>query len=227
MKSCIPICLVIFLLSGCSKQGLNEKAAFASIDKRLKGEGQVLMVRIGRVGSHCVSMEVNGETYPVDISPDQDLDTIIARKAGYVAVTSDGNDYWKVTLTSSGHAFVDSQHEQPYSPEAPNGCDYSSLDMPLARPVAVKVTGITGDNDSAQATYLWKWQLTELGTMLQGSGPIYSTLTTEQKEKLSKLLSDSTFAPDKSAPMPSDSPTGATYEAKAQFKRSQAGWRIQ
>lgn len=228
MRSCIPIFLgFILILSGCSKQALDANTAFASIDKKLNGEAHRLMVRVGRVGSHCVTLDVNGQTYPVDINPDKDLDTMIASRAGYVAVTPDGKDFWKVALTSSGQAFLDSQHERPYSPEAPNGCSYSSVDMTLARPVAVKVTSISGDNNAAEATYAWKWQLTDLGTMLRDNGAVYSNLTPEQKAKLTERLSDTTFAPAISAPLPPDQQMNSTYEAKAEFKRSESGWRLQ
>ena len=226
MKSFVLL-FTLLMLAGCSRQMLDDNTASSSIERKLNGKMQEFGVQIGRVGSHCSSSDVGGNSIEFDMNPDKDIEKVVAQKAGYITIAPDGKDYWKVALTSQGQAFIDSEHKQLYSREAQKGCDFMTAQLPVARPVLVKIKQITGDDRSAEATYLWKWTLTDLGAKLRDSGSVYTGLNAQQRKDLSEHLSDAMFGFPISLPLPSEQDMNKEYEAKAQFKKSDDGWRLQ
>ncbi len=225
MKSFILL-FTLLMLAGCSKQALDEDTASSGIQRKLRGEVRNIHVYVGRVGSHCSATEIGGKKYYVDMNPDKDMENLAAQKAGYITVAPDGTGYWKVALTSQGQALIDAQNVQP-AREVEEGCDNVMDDFPAARPVLVKITQITGDDQAAEATYLWKWTLTDLGAKLRENGSVYTELNSQQRKVLSERLADPLFGFPISLPFPSEQDMNKTYEAKVRFKKTDDGWRPQ
>lgn len=226
-RSILLLALVFCLCIGCSKQALDSTTAFSSIDHKLKGQKQALLVYIGRVGSHCDFAQIGNNSFPVDLNPDKIYEMVTVRKAGYITVAPDGKDFWKVALTPQGQSFLDAEHQKLFDHETPNGCDFMVVDFPVARPVAVKVMNVSGDENTAEADYVWQWKLTELGNALQENGSVYRTLSPATQHELRDWLAKNVYAPSISLPLPADQELTKTYEATAQFKKAEDGWRIQ
>lgn len=215
------------LLAGCTKDTLDRKIAQPQIEKKLHGMGKSLTVRVGRVGSHCSSIEAGGNTFEVDDNPNQSPDTLAAIKAGYVTAVPDGKDFWKVSLTPAGKAFADAEHVSAQQHEAKNGCETDIYFLPVASPQLFMIDGVSVGDQEPEVTYLWKWNVTDLGATLRENGSAYKQMTSEERRKLEEFLNLAEYGPHLSIPVPEEHNPPLVTKASVKFKRFDNGWRIQ
>jgi hypothetical protein len=173
------------------------------VQQKLSSEPKVIYVKVGRVGAHCAEI-IGGNDIELDLNPQQNIDTIVAVKAGYLTFVPDGKDFWDVTLTDKGKAAIrlDSRVAL-YGHQTLKGCDYQQADFIVARGALVKTTATKDDNNSPEIEYSWKWEPTELGRALTQTGEIYSKLNSKQREDLRRSLADSEMSPPMSVPVDS------------------------
>jgi len=182
--------LLLCMLPGCSIGKLDTQTATQEIQSRFKLNNSSIIITVGRVSEHCILYTENGVEHERGIKPEQDIDTVVGLKAGYLTVTRDGGDFWKISLTEKGKTAHDSSWSDP-TPNTSNGCDYQDYGFVVARPELVGVTGISGDRNMARVDYQYKWVPTELGQALRKNGAIYSQLTDMQRILLSVSSHDS------------------------------------
>jgi hypothetical protein len=218
--------LVIFgLLLGCTGT-LDRETAAEKINRQFRVNQRDLEFHVGRIGSHCAYVDVEGKQEQIDMNPAESIATVVAMKAGYVTVTPDGKDYWKVDLTDKGRAFMTAQHQELYGRHVQMGCDYEQAQFAIAKASVVEVTGVTTGEDSRIVEYRWKWAPTELGIALRENGDLYSKLAPEQRAKLLGDVNSYGYAPGTNLPIPVP-PEGPTSLATAKFKHYDDGWRLE
>lgn len=215
------------LVAGCTKDTLDRKIAQPQIEKRLHGMGKTLTVQVGRVGSHCYSMDAGGTTIALDGDPAQSPDTMAAIKAGYVSSVPDGKDFWKIALTPAGKAFADAEHISPQQHEAKNGCDTEVYFLPLATPQFFMIDAVSLDEKEPEVTYYWKWHVTDLGAIFREDGAAYKQMTPEERQKLEHFINLTEYGPHLTIPVPEDHNPPLVTKASVKFKRFDNGWRIQ
>jgi hypothetical protein len=215
----------LLLVLGCSKGSLDRDTAFRKITQNANAKRK-LRTWVGRVGRHC---SVLGDKVKSELSmdPNADISSVVAAKAGYVTFAPDGKDFWKISLTDKGQAVLDAQHEKPYARKTNDGCDYELVNFLIAKQNVSQVTGITGDDASAEAEYRWTWELTELGAALREQGDIYSKLTSEQQDDLRRDFGGDILAPAMELPVPSEEEIKNGARGTMKFKKYDNGWHAQ
>lgn len=217
------------LLLGCSNGQLDRNTAAKAIDARFKDDITGIFVETGRVGPHCAYQDKDGRVGPLDLTPDKDVDVMVAIAAGYLTMRPDGPDYWQLTLTDKGKAapnmegvegvkVLRSQHDR----DTLNGCDFRPFTFAVAYKEVVKITGISGDKDARVVEFDWKWTPTELGRALRADGDVYRKLTPEQRQHL--LPHSPVAVVFVRIPVP---PEEEINHGMAPFKKYDDGWRLQ
>jgi hypothetical protein len=220
------LALICFcLLLGCSGNTLDRDTALKELNSKFRAKRRDLMFNIGRVGSHCSTVDLGeGKRGEIDLDPGKKIATIVAMKGGYVTVVPDGKDYWKVDLTARGKSFMDAQRKHPYGNEKQKGCDFEQVEFPIAEGSVLEVTGITEGEALRGVDFQWKWQPTELGVRLREDGDIYSMLTPAQREDLAYMLNVGETGVRLPVPLP---PADSSIRSTVRFKKYDDGWRIQ
>jgi|GEM_PF-5884144 hypothetical protein len=227
----VVLLLVAGILAGCSSEKKSTSEKLIPMDKNiaaqeirisLKIEEVDLFVQVGRVGRHCVEKGLYGNSMENSMDPESDLNTIIAKRAGYVTVVPDGKGFWKVTLTDQGNtAMAQGSEGKPFAHNSGAGCDYQQVDFPLATPELVDVTDLSADQIYPKADYTWKWKPTELGQALRQDGRIYRSLNSVQRVELGVFKRG--IAEMLPMPVP---PEDYTKNSTATFKRDKKGWTV-
>jgi len=221
MKWCLALAC---LLLGCSNGQLDRKTAGKAIDARFSDDVSGIMVYVGKVGSHCASLENDGRQVPEDLTPEKQVEVVVAREAGLLTVTPDGPDYWQLTLTDKGKAAAPDMERlrlHDYH-NTLNGCDYRTVMFAVASMEIVKVIGISGEKDTRSVDFEWRWKPTELGVGLRENGSIYQKLGPEQRKMLHVFNLTDVAAVH--IPVPSDD---AINRNRLPFKKYDDGWRLQ
>lgn len=210
---------------GCSSGSLDRKTAAQAIQERFKDDITGMMVQVGRVGAHCASPEKDGSQTPEDLTPEKHVEIVIAGLAGYLTVTPDGPDFWRLTLTDKGRAAASKMEHFRLADDhnTLNSCDYRTFMFPVAAMEILKVTGISGEQDARMVDFEWRWNPTEFGEMLRESGSIYQKLTPEQRKKRIFVFNPTDIA-HVEIPVP---PDDAVQSAHLPFKKYDDGWRLQ
>jgi hypothetical protein len=217
--------LLISLLAGRSAGKLNRSTAEKEIQSHFKGNQSTIVIQVGRVSSHCVHVSQRDGTEKVeDLNPQTALGTIVATKAGYVTVTPDGENFWKVDLTDKGRQVHDPswQVTGAYHNQL-KGCDYKLSSFIVAHPELAKITNLSGDETAPTVNFEWTWVATEFGATLRENGPVYSQLVPEQKKALSSViqLDPETAVFKVLVPVP---PEGQMQQETVQFQKSGGSW---
>jgi DNA-binding MarR family transcriptional regulator len=227
MKKVFPITIIfsICLMAGCSGVP-SQESALASINSSYGASPRSLTFKIGRVGPNCYFLS-SGQQVPADLTPQRDMPLTILERAGYVTVTPDGKDFWKVELSEKGRA-LQAKHEQvflrePYGHETGNGCDYYQVDLPVARAVAVQISAMRPGESSCEYDFSWHWQPTELASFLEQDSEIFSKLTPQQKEQLSKQANAYGDSPPLPLPFPANA-GNVLAKRTAIFRKHDKGW---
>ena len=221
-RALLPVLLVVM---GCSHNTLDRTTARDIINKEFSKRTERILLRIGRVGSHCQTLTEEGRTEYVDLNPATDTTSIIAHAAGYTDVVPDGNGFWKVNLTDQGRAFVDAYHVVPEAPDASSHCGYQFYALPLATAQVSDLTGIVPGETMSRAEFLWTWSLTDLGRSLRAGGKSYTALDEIHRDGLKDFLA-SHPGPVLPIPVPSDDELKALHSDAAQFVKYDDGWRM-
>jgi hypothetical protein len=216
---------VAVLVIGCSKGTLDRKSASEKINEAFSEESVHIPVRIGRVGSHCETRTIHGETRDIDLNPAADPAAVIASASGYIDAVPDGQDFWRVTLTDPGRAFVKTHDVAPKPSVDPNHCGYQIYSLPIATAKVTEVTGIVPGDKTSQVEFAWKWSLTDLGMALRANGKVYSALTEIQRRSLQDWFSMNP-GPLLSVPAPSDEDLKRDHHETVQFVKYDDGWRL-
>lgn len=220
----LSLVLVLALLSGCSHDSLDRESAAKAINSRFEMDQKHILFNLGRVGSHCETVVLpSGEPFESDQDPGKDTSALIAARAGYITVVPDGKDYWKVTLTDKGQAFLNQHPDHHVEIERTKGCEFRLVAFPVATASVVDVTGVTTGDVEREVDYTWKWVLTDLGVSLRENGEIYQKLTPHERDLLESSLNAGSIGPKLPLPIPDDKVNRAT----SNFKRYDKGWRLQ
>jgi len=150
---------------------------------------------------------------------------VIANVAGYIDAVPDGQDFWKVTLTDRGRAFVKTHDVAPKPSVDPNHCGYQVYSLPLATPKVTEVTGIVPGDQTSQVEFAWNWSLTDLGKALRANGKVYSALTEIQRRSLQDWFAMNP-GPLLPVPAPSDEDLKRDHHDTVQFVKYDDGWRL-
>jgi hypothetical protein len=128
---------------------------------------------------------------PEDLTPEKHVEIVIAGLAGYLTVTPDGPDFWRLTLTDKGKAAASKMEHFRLADDhnTLNSCDYRTFMFPVAAMEILKVTGISGEQDARMVDFEWRWKPTEFGEMLRESGSIYQKLSRPSSAKKGFLSS--------------------------------------
>jgi hypothetical protein len=217
--------LIILLLTlaqiGCSKKDkLDDATAVKAVNSMLDDKARI-ETHIGHVGADCIQFYLNGEEAPTDLDPGKSDFTFIAEQAGYFKETPDGPGFWTVSLTDRGEKAV-AAGDIKLKPVPPRkGCDYQQATLILGRTELDKITRITGDEDSTQIDYTYRWRLTDLGRALRQNGAIYKLLDEDQRKSLEKYSHG--FFHMLPIPAPDDSYTDSE---SVRVKKYPEGWRV-
>lgn len=203
-----------------SKAPLDKSTAASELKTYLAIGDTALSVYVGRTGKRCVETQSNGEKITVNSSPDSDISSLIATRAGYITVSPDGKGFWKTALADQGSKAL-APNEKPYAHTVGGGCDYQQVDFTLATPELVEVTAILGTERVPSVQYSWKWNVTELGRALRQDGKVYPTLNEEQR--LSLGFSKRGLVEMLPIPVPPENFIG---HSTAAFTRDGNGWAI-
>ena len=173
------VALAGFLSLSANKE---EKAQAEDVAaKFLLTQRKTLFTDLGRVGLHCGEYEVvPGMKNELTIDPNVRIDMLVLKNAGFTSVAPDGANYWKVSWTTKGQAFIDSQKIKGGNREQETGCDYQTFDLPLAIPTLVDIT----NTKPGEREFKWKFVPTELGLSLQQKGNAYVQLSDNDKQQL-------------------------------------------
>lgn len=90
--------------------------------------------------------------------------------------------------------------------------------VPTARKELIEVTGLTGEGDTFQAEYTWKWVPNEVGKSLDSS--------TEEFRKLSEKIRQDLIAPGGLKSRDQTISFEGTNQGKATFRKYDDGWRL-
>jgi len=220
--------LLVFLM-GCSSGSLNRRTAKDAIQNRFNDDISGILLHIGRVGSHCFSLDYRNQQSPIDLTPGKSVETAVAQLAGYIDVKPDGPDYWLVTLTQKGKTAMNMERLKfGDDHNTLNACDHRGWAFALASMDVVQVTGISNDqgkgSDARMVDFQWRWKPTELGEMLRENGSMYQKLTPEQRKELKNSIFNPTDPSRVEIPV---LPDDAIHSARLPFKKYDDGWRLQ
>jgi DNA-binding MarR family transcriptional regulator len=226
MRFCLLLaCLV---LAGCQSKPPDNEDALSRINSRYQLWTRSLILKIGRVGPNCYFLS-SGQEVPLNLTPSDDTELTVAQRAGYLTVTPDGKDFWKVELTEKGRASLAQNeqvsHRSPYGHETGNGCDFYQVEFPIARATAIEITASRPDEQSCEYDFSWRWQPTELASVLQRDAEIFSRLTPQEKEQLSKEINAFGGSPPLPVPFPS-SAESSLNKRTAVFTKHSDGWKF-
>jgi hypothetical protein len=175
-----------------------------------------LIVEVGRVGKSCPE-----EDGTIDLEPNESIDTIVARKAGYVVVTPEGRDFWRVELTAKGReVFLQDTGGMFHDASKGQGCDYQEADFAVAKQ-AVDIRDVRYDGDTAEVHYARKWVPTDLGAMLGEKGKVYTQLAPDERNRLRRDLAWAVISPALPLPVAEE----ALEDGKAELTRYNERWR--
>lgn len=224
---------VLTFTSGCSKAEagktvLDRETAAHEISSSLTSEDNELLVNVGRVGLHCAELNRDGTKSPLELDPEHSTSEAVAQKAGYLVVARAGKGLWNVALTDKGKAALEKQPKDDLPDytgkddrNTLNGCDFRQVAFKIARPVLVKVTGVTADEHAPKADFFYKWQTTELGDTLRADGNVYTRLDPLQQAELMTTVFALKYRV--SIPVP---PADDVQSGSATFEHYDDGWRI-
>ncbi|HSK45054.1 MAG TPA: hypothetical protein VLA83_14335 [Candidatus Binatia bacterium] len=202
---------VLVLLVSCSARRSSDvppdkNEVLQKINGRYAALERSVNFDIGRTGTECFFAGA-GEPFDIGYRPETDLKTIVAVKAGLVTVKPTEKNHWDVSLTEKGKSILSADGSNPIHHRVGNGCDEYQVSFPIARAHAYDVAGPKQERDTYEYTYLWKWEVTQLGQALREDGEVYSQLTPAQRKELQELtnvthgLND---GPALQSPVPSD-----------------------
>jgi hypothetical protein len=214
--------LLLLVLFGCSGNKMDQSTAEGVAKRILSANPARIQVNIGRVGAECPYLNDKGQQaeLPLDLTPQSQPATVFAEMTGYVNVNADGDGYWKVALTDSGKKIFEQSGSKRLKDSTMNGCDYETDFLNVAIPELVKVTAITPSETSTEITFIWKWNVTELGRELRQDGKLYSMLAPAQREELRRNVRSGFQKPP--LPLPGDEFTGT---GSIRVKKDANGWR--
>jgi hypothetical protein len=219
------VVLLLFVLLGCSSNKLDQGTAEGLAKRILSSNPARFSLDVGRVGSQCPYLNDKGQQaeLPLDLTPQSQPATVFAEMAGYVTVNADGDGYWKVLLTDSGKKVFQQSGSRHLSNAPLNGCDYETDFFNVAMPELVKVTAITPGETSTEITFVWKWNVTDLGQGLREDGKLYSILAPQQRKELQRSMNHVDFGYQKlTLPVPREDYTGT---GSVRVKKDANGWR--
>ena len=192
--------VLVAILMGCSSDPAKQAPSRSDVEQRMNSYialGSVqLGVDIGRTGTKCF-FPFNGANNedPMDIgyTPEKNLPTVVAVKAGLISVNPAGKDWWDVSLTDKGKAFFVEELGVKQFHRAGHGCDEDEVTLMIARPFVVdvsspKIQEIEPGTFAYDYTVSLKWRITDLGKALQSDGDIYRQLSAEQRQDLEKSI---------------------------------------
>lgn len=188
-----------------------------------------LSVDIGRTGTKCFFPslgEKNEEPMDVGYTPEKDLPTVVAVKAGLVSVTPAGKDWWDVSLTEKGKTFFQNEYGVQQFHQSGYGCDEYDVTLLIARASVVDVSAPKIHEDTpGSLVYDYKvtskWRITDLGKALQSDSDIYRQLSAEQRQKLEDAINpppDLHQGPKFALPVPHES-ENHPYSVTATYKK--------
>lgn len=220
---------------GCSTDPVKQAPSRSDVETRMNSYyalGSIdLAVDIGRTGTKCFfafNGTQNEEPMDVGYTPEKDIPTVVAVKAGLVSVSPAGKDWWDVSLTEKGKTFFENELGVKQFHRAGQGCNEDQVTLMIARPFVVEVSApkIRETDPGAFAfdySVSSKWRITDLGKVLQSDGDIYRQLSAEQRQKLEKSINvseDIYHGPKFTLPAPHENENQpfavtATYEKKS------------
>lgn len=216
--------VVLIVVMGCSNGTLDRKTVMEKMNQAFTKYRVRILVRIGRVGSHCEKRTDSTGTYDLDLDPAVDPNTVIANAAGYVQIVPDGPGFWKVSFSDKGQKFVKHWHVTTVTNGFPSNCGYQLYALPLATAQVSQVTGIIPDAKRAQVDLVWNWNLTELGQGLTADGKIYNALTDIQRQFLKDWVISSP-RPVLPIPVPTEEQLKTPHHDTVLFIKYDDGWR--
>ena len=189
------------ILIGCSAKDPAKEAPLRSdvqarMDSYYASNSIELAVDIGHTGTQCFfpfSGERNEEPMDIGYTPDKDVPTVTAVRAGLISVNPAGKNRWDVSLTEKGKAFFENEHGVRQFHRAGHGCDEYQVTFPIARAFVVDVSSPKIQEEQPgsfiyEYTASSKWRITDLGNALQSDGEVYNQLTAEQRQELEKSI---------------------------------------
>jgi hypothetical protein len=233
--------IVIVILVGCSADPVKEAPLRSDVERRMNSYNALgsseLKVDIGRTGTKCFFPflgEKNEEPMDIGYTPEKDLPTVVAVKAGLVSVTPAGKDWWDVSLTEKGKAFFQNEYGVQQFHRAGHGCDEYDVTLLVARASVVDVSAPKIHEDTP-GSFVYdykvtsKWRITDLGKALQSDGDIYRQLTAEQRQELEKSINiseDLHQGPKFTLPAPHES-ENQPYSVIATYKKENGSMGLQ
>ncbi len=226
------IVVMIAILTGCSAKDPAKEAPLRS-DVRARMDSYYnsvdLAVDIGHTGTQCFfpfSGQQNEEPIDIGYTPDKDVPTVIAVRAGLISVNPAGKNWWDVSLTEKGKAFFENEHGVRQFHRVGHGCDEYQVTFPIARAFVVDVSSPKIQEEQPgsfiyEYTTSSKWRITDLGKSLQSDGEVYSQLSAEQRQDLEKsinLSGDIYHGPKFTLPAPHES-ENVPHSVTAIFKK--------
>lgn len=211
----IPALLLVCAVLGCSNSMVSRKDALAQIRHQTEINDHGLLVFVGRVGLPCPHPD------RPDWNPEEDIGTIVARKAGYLTVASDGEGYWKLELTDKGRAFMKSEAVH-FNSKQYGDCNFGVVNFPLVTKTISEVTGVMPEGNECRAEYKWHFKLTDLGRLLQEKGDVYLQLSLDERIRLGHRVGR-----ELSLPVPDDPEIQLPNTGTAVFRKYDDGWRLQ
>jgi hypothetical protein len=146
-------CVVVLgaLLSARASE-VSKDAAAPVVSKYLQSMGVGVLVTLGRVGTKCAD---NDQVKNFD--PTRDIQFVAGQKAGFLTITPDGPDFWKVELTEVKPAFAEAMKKVRH--KIANGCDYQDFLFGIARRSLVEIINVKPlTATTAEVQYTWKWE---------------------------------------------------------------------
>ena len=154
-----PVTLIV-LAAGCSGKK-DQKALIDVLNKNMNRDRIMLDLPLGRVGHACANPNI--EAKPV---PEQAIYSA-AQKAGFITITPDGADFWKVELVNPSPQTAEALKTAAHN--TMDGCDSMSFAFSVAYKAVSEVRNIRKvDDDKSEVEFTWKWTLAQWGTKFVG-----------------------------------------------------------
>jgi hypothetical protein len=214
------LAVVCFFVAGCSRG--SKKAVAEALDKSFRqGRANVsIFVYCGRTGDKCE----DAAKKVFNTNPTTDASYIAAEKAGLISVTADGPDYWKIDVLDMKPAFRERLKTIPH-PTA-NGCDYQSIEIPLAKKSVIEVTRINAITDeTVEVEYKWKWAITPEGE--KAINRLSSSQLMDLRwENVRYMRFHDAFQPSDRFTFSDLADSTAPRDGKAMLKKAKDGWEV-